>query len=183
MRTGCVICSHKKANEINARLINKSQTGESFQTIADHFGLSKTTLLNHYNGNPDKNELSHIAELLSKSPNAIETLRADNTFSEYQKAKTRIEDLQIRTYDLLALAEVAQDHRACVGYIRECRGLESELREQRKLLAELEGKLATQPQITIINNPEWIELRTVIILALDNYPDAKTAVVNAIRSR
>ncbi len=180
MRTGCMICSHKKVDEINARLINKSQTGESFQTIADHFGLSKTTLLNHYNGNPDKNEPSHIVELLSKSPNAIETLKAENTFSEYQKAKARIEDLQTRTYDLLALAEAAQDHRACVGYIRECRGLESELREQRKLLAELEGRLAAQPQITIINNPKWIELRTLIVAALDPYPQAKKAVIDAL---
>jgi hypothetical protein len=70
-----------------------------------------------------------------------------------------------------------------VGYIRECRGLESELREQRKLLAELEGKLATEPQITIINNPEWIELRTLIVVALDPFPEAKEAVANAIRGR
>jgi len=67
MRTGCVICSHKKIDEINKRLINKSHSGESFQTIADYFGLSKTTLLSHFNGNPDKNEPSHIVELLSKS--------------------------------------------------------------------------------------------------------------------
>ena len=58
-----------------------------------------------------------------------------------------------------------------------------ELREQIRLMAELEGKISQQPQVTIINNPEWIELRTVIIQALDPYPEAKEALVNAIRGR
>jgi hypothetical protein len=57
------------------------------------------------------------------------------------------------------------------------------VREQIKLLAELEGKISSQPQITIINHPEWIELRTVIIQALDDFPEAKGAVINAIRNR
>jgi len=52
-----------------------------------------------------------------------------------------------------------------------------------RLMAELEGKISSQPQITIINNPEWVELRTVIITALDPYPQAREAVVNAIRGR
>jgi hypothetical protein len=56
-----------------------------------------------------------------------------------------------------------------------------EFREYVRLMAELSGKLAAQPQITIINHPQWIELRTVIIEALDPYPDAKAAVVRAIR--
>ena len=47
-------------------------------------------------------------------------------------------------------------------------------------MAELEGKISQQPQVTIINNPEWIELRTVIIQALDDFPEAKKAVVRAI---
>jgi len=179
-RTGCLICTHKKADEINARLINKSRSGESFQTIADYFRLSKTTLMNHYNGNPDKNESSHISELLLKSEDAKDALRADNTFAEYQRAKARIEDLSKKTYDLLAKAEAEEDHKACIGYIRECRGQEGELREQRKLLAELEGKLATQPQVNITLNAEWIELRTLIIKALEPYPQAREAVVNAL---
>jgi len=45
----------------------------------------------------------------------------------------------------------------------------------------LEGRLAAQPQVTIINHPEWVELRTVIIQALDDFPEAKEAVIDAIR--
>src|SRR5271157_929683 len=167
MRTGCIICTHKKVAEINDRLINKPHTGESFQIIADYFRVSQTTLQNHYKGNPDKNEPSHISELLSKSADAKEALKADNTFNEYQKAKARIESLSERTYALLEKAENSENHNACIGYIREARAQEGELREQRKLLAELEGKLATQPQInltqiSIYDSPQWLAVGSVL---------------------
>ena len=180
-RTGCVICTHKKADEINARLINKPRSGESFQTIADHFGLSKTTLMSHFNGNPDKNESGHISDLLLNSKDAKEALKADNTFAEYQAAKARIEALQTKTYDLLGKAEATTDHRSCIGYIREARAQEGELREQRKLLAELEGKLATQPTINLMICAEWIELKSTIITILKEHPAALEAVRNAIK--
>ena len=36
-------------------------------------------------------------------------------------------------------------------------------------------------QINLLVNPQWIELRTVIINALEPYPEAREAVVRAIR--
>jgi hypothetical protein len=55
------------------------------------------------------------------------------------------------------------------------------MREQIKLLAELEGRLATQTQVNVlINHPEWVELRTRIVRALAPYPDARRAVINAL---
>jgi hypothetical protein len=49
-----------------------------------------------------------------------------------------------------------------------------------ELYAKVKGIIPDQPQITIINNPEWVELRTQIIMALEPYPEAKEAVVHAI---
>ena len=86
-------------------------------------------------------------------------------------------EVREKTLSLLDKAEAAADTRvygAPVAYLRE-------VREQIKLLAELEGRLAAQPQVTIINHPEWVELRTVIIQALDDFPEAKEAVIDAIR--
>jgi hypothetical protein len=165
----CSVCGHPKLEEINKLLLDKP----NFSTLSAIFGIGRKSLKNHL--------LEHIPEELLKSQDAKEALQADNTFGEYQAAKARIEALQTRTYELLGKAEVAENHNACVGYIRETRGQEGELREQRKLLAELEGKLATQPQITIINNPQWVELRTLIITALEPYPEAREAVVHVIR--
>jgi len=166
----CTVCQHHKRDEIDKLLI---PSDANFAAISRNFAVSEDALARHKD--------SHIPELLLKSQDAKEALQADNTFSEYQKARARIEDLQSRTYDLLAKAEAAEDHKACIGYIRECRGLESELREQRKLLAELEGKLASQPTINITLNAEWIELRAAIVTALQPYPEALEAVRDAIQ--
>ena len=168
----CTVCNHEDKEEINKQLI----TGTSLRNIAKQFRLNSTSLHRH--------KERHISEELLKSKNAIDSLKADNTFGEYQKAKARIEELNKKTYDLLAKAEAEDDHKACIGYIREARGQESELREQRKLLAELEGKLASQQinvyEQNIINNPEWIELRALIVNTLQPYPAAREAIINAL---
>ena len=167
----CSVCGHPKRDEIDKLLLDKP----NFRAISRQFDVGRKPLENHLS--------NHISDELLKSQDAKDALQADNTFSEYQAAKARIEALSKKTYDLLAKAEVTENHNACIGYIREARGQEGELREQRKLLAELEGKLATQPTINITLNAEWIELRTVIVQALDPYPQAKEAVVLAIRGR
>ena len=165
----CTVCSHKDVAEIDRLLL----CSDSYRDIARQFGLSKDALARH--------KESHIPELLLKSQDAKDSLQADNTFSEYQAAKARIEALQTRTYDLLSSAESAENHKACIGYIREARGQESELREQRKLLAELEGRIAAQPTVNILVLPEWLTLREQIVIALRPYPEALEAVRNAIK--
>ena len=103
-----------------------------------------------------------------------------NDIQEIAKADVllvQLEEIREKTLSLLDKAEQAADTRvygAPVAYLRE-------VREQIKLLAELEGRLASQPQITIINNPQWIVLRTQIIGALEPYPEAREAVIHAIR--
>lgn len=156
----CTVCSHKDVDEINRLLL----TGTSFRDIAGQFDLSKTALARH--------KESHIPELLSKSEDIKEVVNADNLLAQLQEARTS-------ALDLLDKAIAAGDTKVYgppSSYL-------SEIRQQIKLWAELEGRIAAQPQITIINNPEWIELRTVIIQALDDFPQAKEAVVNAIRGR
>ena len=167
----CSVCGHPKRDEIDKLLLDKP----NFRAISRQFDVGRKPLENHLS--------NHISDELLKSQDVKEALKADNTFAEYQKARTRIETLQTRTYDLLTKAESAENHNACVGYIREARAQEGELREQRKLLAELEGKLATQPQVNITLNAEWIKLRTIMMTALDPYPDARLAVANALHNR
>jgi len=49
-----------------------------------------------------------------------------------------------------------------------------------ELMLKIHGQISDGPQITIVNNPEYIEFRTAILCALDPYPEARQAVVNAI---
>lgn len=156
----CTVCGHKDLDEINSLLL----CSDSYRDIARQFNLSKDALARH--------KESHIPEVLLKSTEIKEVTSADNLMTELMTARDR-------TYSLLDKAEAAADTKlygAPVAYLRE-------IREQLKLMAELEGKLATQPQITIINSPEWVALRTCIITALDPFPQAKGAVIDAIRGR
>lgn len=153
----CTVCAHKDLEEINRLLL----CSDSYRDLARRFGLSKDSLARHKEG--------HIPKELLKSNDIQEIAKADVLL-------VQLGEIREKTLSLLDKAEQAADTRvygAPVAYLRE-------VREQIKLLAELEGRLASQPQITIINNPEWIELRTVIIQALDDFPDAKQAVVHAI---
>ena len=52
-----------------------------------------------------------------------------------------------------------------------------------ELLAKVEGQLKDTPQINFTLNAEWIELRTIMMTALDSYPEAKLAVANALHNR
>ena len=154
----CTVCGHKDVEEINKLLLS----GTSFRDIAGQFDLSKTALARH--------KESHIPNELLKSNDIQEIAKADALL-------VQLGEVREKTLSLLDKAEAAADTRvygAPVAYLRE-------VREQIKLLAELEGRLASQPQITIVSSPQWIELRTLIITALEPYPEARKAVVHAIR--
>ena len=158
MARTCTVCSHPEKEEIDRLLVR----GDSIAGIARDFAVSEDALKRHFD--------NHVPKTLAASPSAKEITDADKLLSE-------IEEVKNRALRLLDKAENAQDTRVYgppSHYLKE-------FREYVRLMAELSGKLAAQPQITIINHPQWIELRTVIIEALDPYPDAKAAVVRAIR--
>lgn len=134
----------------------------SLQQYADKVGCAKPSVERHVKG--------HLPGALLKAKDIKDVANGDSLLDELKKARDR-------TFSLLDKAEAAADTRvygAPVAYLKE-------IREQLKFIAELEGKISGQPQITIINNPEWVELRTVILTALDDFPDAKQRVINAIR--
>jgi len=150
----CTVCAHKDVEEINRLLL----CSDSYRVIARQFGLSKDALARH--------KESHIPELLLKSQDVKETLQADNLLDQivyYEAEARRFKELAESQGDLeLALKSVDRALK-CLD-----------------LFAKARGIISDQPQITIINNPEWVELRTLIIGALDPYPEAKEAVVHAI---
>lgn len=158
MARTCTVCSHQEKEEIDRLLVR----GDSIAGIARNFAVSEDALKRHFD--------NHVPKTLAASPSAKEITDADKLLSE-------IEEVKNRALRLLDKAENAQDTRVYgppSQYLKE-------FREYVRLMAELSGKLAAQPQITIINNPQWVELRTLIIAALEPYPEAREAVVHAIR--
>ena len=154
----CTVCSHKDVDEINRLLL----CSDSYRDIARQFGLSKDALARH--------KESHIPELLLKSQDVKDSLQADNLLTQLQEARARA----IELLDMAISAGDTKVYGPPSSYL-------SEIRQQIKLWAELEGRLASQPQVNILVNPEWIQLRTVIINALEPYPEARQAVLNAIQ--
>ena len=83
--------------------------------------------------------------------------------------------LQAKTHVMLQEAERSGDLRTALAAVREARS-------NIALLAEMRGQLDRRPQINLTISPEWLELRAVIVGALEPHPEAREAVVRAIRS-
>ncbi|MFA5408540.1 MAG: hypothetical protein WC343_07185 [Bacilli bacterium] len=153
--------SHPKRNIIVKRLAS----GEEYPVIVRDFPDLTWDDLDYY-------KKKKLPEILSKSNDLkaeVESIHGTDTLAEIRELKTK-------ALNILEEAQSAGDLKTALLGIREARGcLETCLRA--------EGQIKDGPQITIINNPEWIELRTLIIASLDPYPEAKAAMVNAIRDR
>ena len=154
----CTVCSHKDVDEINRLLL----CSDSLRAIARQFGLSKDALSRH--------KESHIPELLSKSAD----LKAEVESTQGNQTLAEVRELKVTALEILAVAQGAGDLKTALMGIREARSC-------LELCMKAEGQIKDGPQITIVSNPEWIELRTLVINALEPYPEAREAVVYAIR--
>jgi hypothetical protein len=122
----------------------------TYRGIARTYGLSEDAVSRHVSG-------GHISGLIALAADAERAARADSLLD-------RIEALQSRT---LAI------HRTALAAIREARG-------NLELIGEVTKKLDRTPTLNLHLNPEWLELRAVIVGALDAHPDARGAVLRAL---
>ena len=194
MARPCGPCSDKRRTEIDRRLLEKDLTGESFRRIAEDFGYSETALRRH----KETHIASDVGDVRGAMIQAREEALAEVKAREREEIKEEVvaearettaarleaaasyldqlNEVRARAANLLDQADASDDLRAAGTFLRE-------LREQIRLMAELEGRIASQPQITLITSPEWVEVRSLVINALEPYPEAREAVVHAIRGR
>jgi len=160
--------AHPQSEEIIRRLAS----GEEYSEIVRDFPGLKWDDLDYYQKKKLPVILSKSTELkedISKSVELkaeAESIRGNDTLAE-------VRTLKARAIEILGQAQQAGDLKTALMGIREARSC-------LELCMKAEGQLNDAPQITIINNPEWVELRTLIITALEPYPDARQAVVNVI---
>jgi DNA-binding transcriptional ArsR family regulator len=154
----CTVCSHPERREIDRTLVSRSA---SYRDIAGQYSVSKTAVSRHTK--------EHLPDLLAKAYAAEEVTRADELLMDVRR-------LQARTLRALLWAEGAADWTTMLRAVREAR-------ENVRLLGELRGKLDTRPVVNVLVSPEWLELRALIVGALEPHPDAREAVVHAIASR
>lgn len=152
----CTVCSHGQRDAIEDAFI----AGTAKRRIATHYGVSEQAIRRHIR--------EHLPALLALARDAERAARADSLLD-------RIEALQGRTLAILEATEETNDHRMALAAIREARS-------NLELIGEVTKELDRTPTLNLHFNPEWIEMRTAIVLALDPHPDARESVLRAIRS-
>ncbi len=152
----CSICQHPKVYEINQAII----AGDPYRDIAQKYGVSKDALYRHAR--------SHLPKTLSKAYQARESAQGDDLLK-------RAKEYEDKAVQLLKKAEQAEDFSTALRGVREARA-------SLELLAKMRGELEQAGNITvnIDNHPQWIEIKAVMLTALEPYPEAKAAVYKAI---
>jgi|SRR5215203_2066540 len=156
MPRNCAICTHENRTEIDSLLVDRSAT---YMEIAGRYGMSKSAVGNHVSS-------GHISELIVMAADAERAAHADTLLD-------RIEALQRRTEEALTKAEESEDAFATF------RGI-SEMRRNLELIGEVSKQLDRKPTVNLHLNPEWIEVRTNIVLALERHPEARESVLRAL---
>lgn len=152
----CTVCQHPQHEEINMLLASSDLT---YTEISRKYGVSDDALRHH--------RKKHFTEILAKAHSTEDVAEANRLLAD-------IRDLREKAINILVKAENAGNLKTALLGIREARGCI-------ELLAKVEGQIKDGQQITIINNPEWVELRSMIINTLQPYPDARKAVIDALK--
>ena len=154
MARRCSICDHPDKEKIDQQLIG----GESIAGLARLFAVSEDALRRH--------NANHIPQILIQAREASEAARAGDLLQQ-------VIDLRERAVSILSQAEASGDLRTALAGIREAKGCI-------ELLAKIDGQLNERPQLNVTITPQWVELRTLIINALEPFPLARQAVLDAL---
>jgi hypothetical protein len=152
----CTVCAHLQRQDIDELLVS----GGPYRSIAKRFGLSESAVYRH--------KTEHLPAHLSKARAANEVAQADNLLDQ-------VRNLQGHALDILERAEKTGDLRTALAAISQARG-------NLELLGKLAGELDERPVVNLILSPEWLELRTVIVGALEPHPAAHRAILRALES-
>jgi hypothetical protein len=152
----CTICCHEGRFNIDTILVDRSR---SYRDIARQFGVSKDAVSRHVSE-------GHISELLTLAADAQRAAQADTLLD-------RMEALQRRVATFLSRVEETDNYSATLGAFRE-------LRANFELIGEVTKELDRTPTFNLHMNPEWIELRTLVVRALEPHPDARESFLQAI---
>ena len=152
----CAVCSHTDKEAIDEALV----VGVAFPALVAKYRVSKDSLSRH--------RANHLPAKLVMAEKTAEVAEADTLLDQ-------VKNLQGRAYAILDKAEEAGELRTALSAIREARG-------NLELLAKLLGELDERPVVNLNVSPEWLELRAVIVTALEPHPEALGAVVGALEA-
>jgi hypothetical protein len=150
----CTVCAHESRDAMEDTFL----AGGAKRRIAAQYGVTEQSLRRHLK--------EHLPELLAMARDAERYARADSLLD-------RVEALQSRTEAALAKAEDEEN----LAYV--FRGI-SEMRANLELIGEVTKELNRTPTLNLMLNPEYLELRTAILVALEPHPEAAESVSRAM---
>jgi hypothetical protein len=153
MARRCTVCDHSEKHSIDELLV----TGTPYRGIAKRFGFSESAVYRH--------KTEHLPAHLLKVKEAEEIAQADDLLEQ-------VRHLQAHALDILDRAEKAGDLRTALAAISQARG-------NLELLGKIAGELG-DGTINLTLSPQWLELRAVIVSALECHPEARGDVLKAI---
>jgi hypothetical protein len=150
----CSVCDHPEKHSIDEALVS----GAPYRSVAKRFELSESAVYRH--------KTEHLPAQLLKAREVEEVAHADDLLDQ-------VRSLQAHALDILERAEKAGELRTALAAISQARG-------NLELLGKLAGELDERPVVNLHVSPEWLELREVVVGALEPHPAAHRAVLNAL---
>lgn len=154
MAMKCTVCGHPSILQINESLIS----GVPNRRIATQYGLSEASVRRHHD--------NHIPATIAKAKEAEIVTHADNLLDDLQHLKSK-------ALSLLNQAEAELNFNAAASLI-------GQARQVIETLAEVRGELNRQQQINILINPEYVQMRSVILRSVQNCPECRKRISEAL---
>ena len=148
-----MVCTHPKRALIEAEIVK----GTPYRRVASRYGLSEASVRRHC--------AHHLPSGLAQAVHAEELTRVDWLLGELERLRA----------EAAAIAEEAKAKRAYGAAL-------AAIREQTRileLLLKVAGELKESPTVHITTS--WVELRTLILTALEAYPEARERLVEVLR--
>jgi hypothetical protein len=160
----CSVCMHPSRDQIDELLASHAL---SFRAIGRQYGLSKDAVRRHVRGRGDDEE-SHIARRLQKAYDEEEFRHAVDLVRQFKA---------INAAALAILKEAREQKRNTTALLAIDR-----VQRQLELQFKVAGDLDERPVLNILAHPEYIQVRTLIVEALQPFPQARYAVVRALEA-
>jgi AcrR family transcriptional regulator len=157
MMTRCAVCNHKERETFEKDLALERTTAAD---VARAIGCNRSTVTRHLR--------NHLLPELRESyqANAEPELKHLDVLAEMM-------ELYGRMKEHLSNAENGEDWQAI-------RAFHAEARKDLELLAKLLGELQQEGTVNITVSPQWLTMRHTITMALEPYPQAREAVLEAL---
>lgn len=148
----CTVCTHPDRAAIDAALVS----GESAAALAARYRTKSARMA------LQRHRAEHLPTTLQRAQEATDVRQALDVVQQ-------LKAINHASLAILAEARTLRDGDLALKAV-------DRIQKQIELQAKLLGELDDRPQINLLVAPEWLQLRGMLLLALQPYPEARSAV-------